>query len=110
MAAALAFALGPVQEIVIVGRTEEEGTRLLLGEIRKRFLPDSVALLKDDVDGTLAEIAPFVVPMTRKDGKPTAYVCRDQTCRLPVTEPGDLAALLDEALHPAAPVNNPSIP
>jgi uncharacterized protein YyaL (SSP411 family) len=29
-------------------------------------------------------------------GSPTAYVCRGETCSLPVTEPEDLAALLTE--------------
>jgi uncharacterized protein YyaL (SSP411 family) len=29
-----------------------------------------------------------------RDGKPTAYLCEDFVCQLPVTEPGDLLALL----------------
>jgi uncharacterized protein YyaL (SSP411 family) len=28
------------------------------------------------------------------DGKPTAYVCRNYACQLPVTDPEDLAAQL----------------
>ena len=29
---------------------------------------------------------------TAKEGLPTAYDCRDFTCRLPVTDPGELLA------------------
>jgi uncharacterized protein YyaL (SSP411 family) len=30
------------------------------------------------------------------EGRPTAYLCRNFTCRLPVTDPAALAALLEE--------------
>jgi len=34
---------------------------------------------------------------TQIDGKATAYVCRDFTCSLPVTEPTELVALLSKS-------------
>ena len=32
------------------------------------------------------------------EGRPTAYVCRNYTCQLPVTEPEALGRQLDEVL------------
>jgi uncharacterized protein YyaL (SSP411 family) len=37
---------------------------------------------------------PFVGSMTLRDGRATAYVCRDFACRQPVTDPAGLAAEL----------------
>jgi uncharacterized protein YyaL (SSP411 family) len=98
MAASLDLALGPVREIVIVGNREEEGVRLMMNEVRRRYLPDAVVLLKEDNAEALEEIAPFVSVLGRKESKPAAYVCRDHTCRLPVTDAAALAVLLDEEI------------
>jgi uncharacterized protein len=100
MGAALDFALGPVQEIVVVGSREEAGTRALLSEVARRYLPNAVVLLKDGDDGELEKIAPFVQVLGMKDSRPTAYVCRDHSCQLPVTDPSELGKLLDDSRPP----------
>jgi uncharacterized protein YyaL (SSP411 family) len=40
---------------------------------------------------------------TAVDGRVTAYVCRGETCSLPVTDPADLVGLLRTPLRPASP-------
>jgi uncharacterized protein len=38
---------------------------------------------------------PLLAHRGEVDGSPAAYVCRDLTCERPVTDPADLASLLD---------------
>jgi uncharacterized protein len=42
----------------------------------------------------LARIAPFSAALTLKDGRATAYVCRNFSCDQPVTDPGELRSIL----------------
>jgi hypothetical protein len=42
-----------------------------------------------------AEAVPLLAGRTLVAGAPAAYVCRDFTCRLPVTDPVELRAALD---------------
>ncbi|MFQ5407794.1 MAG: thioredoxin domain-containing protein [Anaerolineales bacterium] len=91
---ALSFALdGPV-EIAIVGPLNDDETRELLAEVQLPYRPHQVTAL----------LAPGATPVVELladraavDGKATAYVCRNFTCRLPVTEPEDLRAQLERA-------------
>jgi len=39
---------------------------------------------------------PLLEDRTMQDGRPTAYVCRDFACRLPVTDPDALTEQLRE--------------
>ena len=84
MLCALAFVLGQPKQIVIAGLPTAPDTRALLSVIRRRNLPNKVVLLARD--------QPIPQPMI--DGKATAYVCVDRTCRLPTTEPSELAKLI----------------
>jgi len=82
MLVAQMFAMGKPMEIVLAGpmdRVEE-----MLREVRGRFLPNAVVMRASE--------APQ--PMPAKDGLPTVYVCENYACKLPVTEPGGLAELL----------------
>ncbi len=79
MLAALEFALADPKEIVLTSTDPE-----MLAAIRRHFLPSAVILLARD--------APQ--PMPPVDGRATAYVCENYTCRAPVTEAAALEALL----------------
>ena len=93
------FAIGPQQEIVVAGDPAAEETRRLNGGAQTQFLPRSVLLVRpvegDDAD-RLVELAPYAEEMTPVDGHPAAYVCRDYSCREPVTDPDALRELLRE--------------
>ncbi len=98
MLLALDFHLGPTQEVVVVvGKAPEEAERLIQ-EVRRRFLPNAVLMLRSPgPDGdALARIAPFTANLTPIEGRAAAYVCENYTCRQPVTTPGDLTQILAE--------------
>jgi uncharacterized protein len=86
--AALDFAAGPVHEVVIAGDPDAEDTRAMVRDIRRRFLPRKVLLLRPE--GTepaeISEIAAFTDPLSMREGKATAYVCRDHACALPTSD------------------------
>jgi hypothetical protein len=42
----------------------------------------------------LASRLPWIAPMTARDGRATAYVCRDFACLEPVTDPAALRRAL----------------
>jgi uncharacterized protein len=80
MLAALAFALGRPQEIVLAGNRDDPAIELMLTAIRRHFLPGAVILMS----GECAQ------PMRTVDGLATAYVCENYACKLPVTNPDEL--------------------
>ncbi len=77
-------------QIVVIGDFESGETRALVDAACGMSLPNRVLQVlrsgEDLPDGHPA------AGKTRVDGRATAYVCRGQTCSLPVTAPGDLAA------------------
>jgi uncharacterized protein YyaL (SSP411 family) len=79
---AIDFALAPVREVALVG---DAGP--LARVVRGRFLPH-VVLAGGDGDIPLLEGREPV------DGSPAAYVCERFTCKLPVTQPDELEAML----------------
>ncbi len=94
---AVDVAVGPAQEIVIAGAPGDAATEALVAEVRRRFLPRSVLVLHPigDAGRAIEDLAPFTAPQGLVDGHPAAYVCTDFACKLPVTDPGELAKILD---------------
>ena len=82
--------LTPPREIALFGRLEESGTQGLVNEVQRRFLPHTVVALAKDETDPLVDIVPFLQHRSRVDGQPTAYVCKDGACKLPVTQVGAL--------------------
>jgi hypothetical protein len=92
---ALDYALGPKSEIVIAW----DGVHFphdLLREVRSRFLPRTLVLLHQSDQPPPAPVAALVTGKQPVGGKPAAYLCREQSCREPVTDPQELARMLDE--------------
>lgn len=93
---AMDLASHPARHVVIAGEASAERDALL-AVARRGFRPfDDVVLVDPAAREALASLAPFTAALVPREGRATAYVCVDHACRLPVTEPEALAALLDE--------------
>ncbi|HYZ55049.1 MAG TPA: thioredoxin domain-containing protein [Streptosporangiaceae bacterium] len=85
LAVAEALLAGP-SEVAIVGPADDQRTRELHRTALLAAPPGAVLALGD---GTEAPV-PLLAGRGLVDGGPAAYVCRNFTCRLPVTEPASL--------------------
>ena len=83
--AAIDFYVSPTREVALVGPDRGALERV----VRDEFRPH-VVLAGGERDGV-----PLLDGRVAVDGRATAYVCEHFACRAPVTEPADLAALLD---------------
>jgi hypothetical protein len=89
---ALDYALSHPREIAIVGDPEAADTRALLEVCTTGYHPHQiVALGTTDAE---ASAVPLLQARSQIEGRATAYVCHDFTCRAPVTDPDALKALL----------------
>jgi uncharacterized protein YyaL (SSP411 family) len=97
MLVALDYSLSKPRQIVIAGKIDNAGTKALLGELHRHFLPNKILLLADDGVGQkyLGEKLEALSAMSMVDGKSAAFVCENFTCKAPVTDPRRLAELLD---------------
>jgi uncharacterized protein YyaL (SSP411 family) len=88
-----------IGQTVIVGDPERPDTEALRAAAAARYTPFSIQIpvVPGESQALLAVRLPFVAPLTQRDGRATAYVCRDFTCRQPATDPADLARELAEA-------------
>jgi uncharacterized protein len=83
MAAALSTYLAGMQQIVIV---EGEGGDALDRAVSMHYLPFAIQLrVTSQAQGALSGSLPFLASMQPLAGITSAYVCRDFTCRQPVT-------------------------
>ena len=81
MLVALQFLLGTPREIVLAGPQDAE----FLSSIRRHFLPGVVVMRAEQCSR----------PMPAVDGRPTAYVCENFACKMPVTSAEELRGLLE---------------
>jgi hypothetical protein len=93
------LSLAPILEIAIVGALDHQGTVALLAETRRGYRPNQVVVAAAD---PTASAIPLLDGRLALDGRPTAYVCRQFVCRLPVTAASTLRAQLEIPLVAAA--------
>jgi len=89
----LSYALAHPRQVAIVGFPAVDDTQALLAACRDGYRPHQVVAL-----GAPGDPAPLPLLRGRDlvDGRATAYVCFDATCRPPVHDPAALRDLLEE--------------
>jgi uncharacterized protein YyaL (SSP411 family) len=90
---AMDLSLADVAEVAIVGDPGDPATRALVRVAAGEYAPSRVVAVAPDGD---ASEVPLLRERPRRDGQPTAYVCRGFACQAPVTDPEALAAQLAE--------------
>ena len=96
MLAACEFLLGDVRQILLVGERGAEDTGALVRELYRRFVPNRIVLLVDSAEtrSALGAGMPALAETHKLDGRAAAYVCRNGTCQLPVSDPARLGELV----------------
>jgi uncharacterized protein YyaL (SSP411 family) len=87
MLAALSMYHAGMGQTAVVGPLDRADTRQLLDALRGSFEPFSVivGVRPGPTQERLARVLPWVAPLSMRDGKATAYVCRAFMCKEPVT-------------------------
>ena len=86
--------LSEVREIAIIGDLNDQDTQQLIATARRSAGPYAVIAAGAPDDEEAVAAAPLLAGRGLRDASPAAYVCRNFTCREPVTTPDDLVAQL----------------
>ena len=92
--AALDFYLSAPKEVAIIGNSSDAATADLLRTVNGRYLANRVIVGADSENAATESGLPLLEGRGMVDGKPTAYVCENYACQLPVTDAEALAKQL----------------
>jgi hypothetical protein len=92
----------PLQLILHAADPAQPGLAELLAEARRRYLPQLVVIRIADQASReyFAPRHPVIEKLPEKPAVPTAYLCEEFACRLPVTSPAELGRMLEEMSRP----------
>jgi uncharacterized protein YyaL (SSP411 family) len=95
MAALSAYHAGVLQ-VVVAGRRDGADTRSLLDAVDRTYLPFSVLAQVEPGPhrDRLSRSMPLLSAMDMREGRATAYVCRDFACQMPTVDLSELARQL----------------
>ncbi|MFX1521026.1 MAG: thioredoxin domain-containing protein [Promethearchaeota archaeon] len=94
---ALDFAIGPSYQVVIAGNSQAKDTKSIISAIRAQFLPNLLIFLNptEQESPEIHDIAEFIKYMPNIEGKATAYVCINYTCKNPTTDVNEMLKQLN---------------
>ncbi len=94
---ALDFSLSTPMEIAIAGPPTAPETQAMLRAVRQPFAPNKVVGLAGGAQDGTAEAIPYLDRKVPIGGKPTVYICRNYTCKKPLTDPETVRQALLQA-------------
>ncbi|MFW9865681.1 MAG: thioredoxin domain-containing protein [Candidatus Thorarchaeota archaeon] len=85
---AIDFVVGPSYSIVIGGNTDAEDTKKLINAVYNEYLPNKVMIQRktEQKSPEIDKVSNFVQFFDNLEGKATAYVCINKTCKPPTHE------------------------
>ncbi len=93
---ALDFYLSTPREIVIIASPVAGQDQTLAREVWKRYLPNKILVQAFEADADSLSLIPLLRDKKAIEGKATAYVCENYSCRQPVTSAAGLAEQLSD--------------
>jgi uncharacterized protein YyaL (SSP411 family) len=98
MLLALDFEIADGREIVLLVAGEDENSEAMLEVLRRRYSPHDVLAIAaaEAAQAENAGMSPLLRGRQLLDGKTTAFVCHNQTCRLPVNTSEQFALQLQQ--------------
>jgi len=85
-------------QIILAGNPKDQQIKEMLREIHSRHKPNKIILFADQKSGSqfLSQYSSVIKDIKMVEGKPTAYVCENYSCSLPVNTPTSLGKILDQ--------------
>jgi len=82
---ALLYSIVPGKDIIIVGEKQSNDTKAMIKEINSNYLPFATVVINTGED-KLNAINPELIAHKSLEGKSTAYICENFTCKEPVND------------------------
>ncbi len=98
--AALDFSLSSPLEIAVAGSAASPETQAMLRAVRQPFVPNKVVGLAEQPKGKHSAVIPYLDRKIPIGGKPTVYICRNYTCKRPLTDPEEVRRALVALMKP----------
>ena len=88
MMVAVDYAVGPTYSLVIAGDEGKEDTISMLNEVRKQFLPNKSLIFRptEKLNPKIDNLSNYIQFFDKYEGKATAYVCINKTCKAPTND------------------------
>ncbi len=93
------FYLFPPKEIAIIGQLASSETKAILSTIHNMSIPNKVLGIVDltmPSAGEITRLIPLLKSKSQISNKTTVFVCKNFTCKLPVTSTDKLVTLLEK--------------
>lgn len=92
------YALQSNYEVVVVGNLADNETISMLNTIKREFVPNKVLLFKPSgvEEPEISKIAKYTSDYKSINDKPTAYICRNYSCKIPTTDINKVIELLNQ--------------
>jgi len=82
---ALLYSKVPGKDIILSGEEQEQGTKAMIKEINSTYQPFATVILNTGDEG-LNSINPEIKTHKALQGRATAYICENFSCREPITD------------------------
>jgi hypothetical protein len=94
---AVDFSVGPTYQVVIAGNSQAKDTKVMVKELRAPFIPNKIVILRpmEEESPQIIHLAQFTKHLSSLEGRATAYVCLNYTCKKPTTDINTMLELLN---------------